>query len=243
MLACRVGRQAARTRAALRWSEFVKSSRRTSFHVCKRRPPGVRRDATRAVGCNGPDRPAAPTAGGANRVPAAGSGATVCAVVRRFGRYARGVRDQLHDVVGGGHQVGDPGIAKVHLATVFDDPELDEVDQRRVRLAVQRHTGDPLVLAALAAMDGMVTVQQVAAAQAFDIREEGFVVASLGDQEEREARRAQPLDAGLLGVKTVVCRVRRAMRFNCHCRRRGWWRIEDCRRGIPTTLNLPRCGL
>ena len=36
---------------------------------------------------------------------------------------------QLDDVVGGGHQVGDPGIAIFHLA-VLDDPELDEVDAR-----------------------------------------------------------------------------------------------------------------
>ena len=44
---------------------------------------------------------------------------------------------QLGDVVGGGHQVGDPGIAIGNLA-VLDDPELDEVDERRVGLAVQR---------------------------------------------------------------------------------------------------------
>ena len=66
---------------------------------------------------------------------------------------------QLDDVVGGGHQVGDPGIAIGNLA-VLDDPELDEVDERRVGLAVQRQTGDPLVLAAFAAVDGMVAVQQ-----------------------------------------------------------------------------------
>ena len=49
----------------------------------------------------------------------------------------------------------------------------------------------------------MVTVQQVAAAQAVDILVEGFMVTWFGDQQEREARRAQPLDEGLLGVKTV----------------------------------------
>ena len=36
-------------------------------------------------------------------------------------------------------------------------------------LAVQRQTGDPLVLVAFAAVDGMMAVQQVAAAQAVDI--------------------------------------------------------------------------
>ena len=44
---------------------------------------------------------------------------------------------QLHDVGAGGHQVGDPGIALGNLA-VLDDLDLDEVDQRRVGLAVQR---------------------------------------------------------------------------------------------------------
>ena len=52
-------------------------------------------------------------------------------------------------------------------------------------------------------MDGMEAVQQVAAAQAFDILVERFVVALLGDQKERKAPRAQPLDEGLLGIKTV----------------------------------------
>ena len=81
---------------------------------------------------------------------------------------------QLDDVVGGRHQIGDPGIAIVDLA-VLDDPELDEVDARRVGTAVQRQTGDPLVLAAFAAVDGMVAVEQVAAAQAVDILVEGFM--------------------------------------------------------------------
>ena len=49
----------------------------------------------------------------------------------------------------------------------------------------------------------MVAVQQVAAAQAVDILVERFMVSFFGDQQEREARRAQPLDEGLLGVKTV----------------------------------------
>ena len=53
MLACAsaAGRSGTRRTALV---EFVRSSRRTSFHVYKRGPPGVRRDrrqdATRAVG-------------------------------------------------------------------------------------------------------------------------------------------------------------------------------------------------
>ena len=61
----------------------------------------------------------------------------------------------------------------------------------------------PLVLAAFAAVVGMMAVQPVAAAQDGDILVEGFVVPWFGDQQEREARRAQPLDERLLGVKTV----------------------------------------
>ena len=109
---------------------------------------------------------------------------------------------QLDDVVGGGHQVGDPGIAIFHLA-VLDDPELDEVDERRVGLAVQRQTGDPLVLVAFAAVDGMMAVQQVAAAQAGNILVQVDMVTWFGDQQERETPRGQLLDAGLLGVKAV----------------------------------------
>ena len=70
---------------------------------------------------------------------------------------------QLDDVGGGGHQVGDPGVLIGNLA-VLDDPELDEVDERRVGIAVQRQIGDPLVLTAFAAVVGSVTVQQVGAA-------------------------------------------------------------------------------
>ena len=55
---------------------------------------GVRTPHERS-GSNGSDRPAAPAVGGANSVPGAGTGATVCAVVRKFGRFARGVRDML----------------------------------------------------------------------------------------------------------------------------------------------------
>ena len=63
--------------------------------------------------------------------------------------------------------------------------------------------GDPLVLAAFAAVLGMEAVQQVAAAQDGDILVEGLVVPWFGDQEEREACRTQLLDERLLGVKTV----------------------------------------
>ena len=69
--------------------------------------------------------------------------------------------------------------------------------------AVQRHTGDPLVLVAFAAVDGMMAVQQVAAAQAVDILEEGFMVTWFGDQQERKAPCGQLLDERLLGVKAV----------------------------------------
>ena len=69
--------------------------------------------------------------------------------------------------------------------------------------AVQRHTGDPLVLVAFAAVDGMV-----------DILEEGFMVTWFGDQQERKAPcawffyetftgRMLDLDERLLGVKAV----------------------------------------
>ena len=56
---------------------------------------------------------------------------------------------------------------------------------------------------AFAAVDGMVAVEQVAAAQAVDILEEGFMVTLFGDQQEREASCGQLLDKGLLGVKAV----------------------------------------
>ena len=83
------------------------------------------------------------------------------------------------------------------------DLELDEVDARRVGLAVQRQLGDPLVLAAFAAVLAMEALQEVAAAQHGDILVERFVVAWFGNQEEREACRAQLLDERLFGVKTV----------------------------------------
>ena len=44
------------------------------------------------------------------------------------------------------------------------------------------HIGDPLVLVAFAAVDGIMAVQQVAAAQAVDIVEEGFMVTWFGDR-------------------------------------------------------------
>ena len=108
----------------------------------------------------------------------------------------------MDDVVGGGHQVGDPGVPIVDLAAL-DDTDLDEVDQRSIGVAVERQPGDPFVVMALAAVLADQAMQQVAAAQAVDVLVQAAMVTGFGDQEEREAPSGQELDEGLFGVKTV----------------------------------------